>query len=92
LRFLFFAVIAPGQTNNAVTYKLTNLQDIIENFAPGAFIVGDAAYLLMEHLLVPYTGTSKQNPDKDSYNFYLSQLRIRIKMSFGLLTTKWKIL
>jgi hypothetical protein len=92
LRFLFFAVIAPGQTNDAVAYELTNLQEIIENFAPGSFIAGDAAYLLTEHLLVPFTGTSKQNPDKDSYNFYLSQLRIRIEMSFGLLTTKWRIL
>jgi hypothetical protein len=92
LRFLFFAVIAPGQTNDAVAYELTNLRDVIEKFAPGAFIAGDAAYLLTEHLLVPYTGTDKQNPDKDSYNFYLSQLRIRIEMSFGMLTTKWRIL
>jgi hypothetical protein len=92
LRFLFFAVIAPGQTNDAVAYELTNLRDVIEKFAPGAFIAGDAAYLLTEHLLVPYTGTDKQNPDKDSYNFYLSQLRIRIEMSFGMFTTKWRIL
>ena len=29
---------------------------------------------------------------KDTYNFYLSQLRIRIEMSLGLLTNKWRIL
>jgi hypothetical protein len=28
----------------------------------------------------------------DSYNFYLSQLRIRIEMAFGLLCGKWAIL
>jgi hypothetical protein len=92
LRFLFFAVIAPGQTNDAVAYEHTMLHDTIEKFAPGAFIAGDAAYILTEHLLVPFTGTAKQDPDKDSYNFYLSQLRIRIEMSFGLMTTKWRIL
>jgi hypothetical protein len=26
---------------------------------------------------------------KDVYNFYFSQLRIRIEMSFGLLVNKW---
>jgi hypothetical protein len=28
----------------------------------------------------------------DSFNFYLSQLRIRIEMCFGLMVTKWRIL
>jgi hypothetical protein len=41
---------------------------------------------------VPFTGSCKQDPDKDSYNVYLFQLKIQIEMSFGLLTTKWCIL
>jgi hypothetical protein len=61
-------------------------------YSSGAFIAGDAAYVLTEHLLVPFTGSCKEDADKDSYNFYLSQLRIRIEMAFGLLTTKWHIL
>ncbi|KAK1934325.1 Periodic tryptophan protein 2 [Phytophthora citrophthora] len=31
-------------------------------------------------------------PDRDSYNFHVSQLRIRIEMAFGLLVNKWRIL
>jgi hypothetical protein len=66
------------------------LHEIIENFATGTFIAGDA--MLTEHLLVSFTGSCKQDPDKDSYNVYLSRLRIQIEMSFGLLTIKWHIL
>jgi hypothetical protein len=92
LRFLFFSVIAPGQTNDAVAFEQTLLHEIIEKMASGTYIAGDAAYIQTEHMLVPFTGSCKQDPDKDSYNFYLSQLRIRIEMAFGLLTTKWRIL
>jgi len=87
LRFLFFAVIAPGQTNDAVAYEQIMLHEIIEKFASGAFIAGNAAYILTEHMIVPFTGSCKQDPDKDSYNFFLSHLRIRIEVVFGLLTT-----
>jgi hypothetical protein len=32
------------------------------------------------------------NETNRTYNFYLSQLRIRIEMAFGLLTQKWAVL
>jgi DDE superfamily endonuclease len=41
--------------------------------------------------LFALTGEQKRDPLKDAYNFYLSQLRIRIEMTFGMLTTKWRI-
>jgi hypothetical protein len=92
LRFCFFTVIAPGQTNDAVAYEATCIHDIIDKLTSGLYVAGDAAYMLTEHLLVPFTGSCRHDPDKDSYNLYLSQLRIRIEMSFGLLTTKWRCL
>ena len=59
----------------------------------GKYIVGDNAYICTESLLTPYAGAEQRNESvKDTYNFYLSQLRIRIEMSFGLLTNKWRIL
>ena len=54
--------------------------------------VGDAAYSLHENLLVPFIGAHKLNPDKDAFNFHLSQLRIRIEMAFGRLVNKFRIL
>lgn len=37
-------------------------------------------------------GDEKRDPRKDAFNYYLSQLRIRIEMSFGLLCSKFRIL
>ena len=33
----------------------------------------------------------RDQPNNRTYNFYLSQQRIRIEMAFGLLCTKWRI-
>jgi DDE superfamily endonuclease len=49
------------------------------------------------HLLVPFKKDeiNRNNPRereaKESYNFYLSQLRIRVEMAFGMLVNKWWI-
>ena len=56
------------------------------------YIIGDAAYTVSDQMIVPFTGSSRQHPSKDAYNYFLSQMRIRIEMSFGLLTNKWQVL
>ena len=50
------------------------------------------AYTLHENLLIPFTGLDRTNSAQDSFNFYLSQLRIRVEMAFGWLTNKFWIL
>ena len=93
LRFLFFGVVAPGRTNdNVAVQRCGRLLDIINSLPDGLFMVGDAAYTLMEHLLIPFSGCLAEEPDHDAYNFYISQLRIRIEMAFGMLVSKFGIL
>lgn len=92
LRFLFFAVAAPGRTGDLVADEMLTIREIIEKLPPGLYIVADAAYMLTEHVLVPFTGGDRQSADKDTFNYFLSQLRIRIEMAFGLLTNKWRTL
>jgi hypothetical protein len=58
----------------------------------GTYLIGDAAYSVSEKMLVPFTGSQQSNPSNDAHIFYLSQLRIRIEMAFGLMTNKWRIL
>jgi hypothetical protein len=38
------------------------------------YIVADAAYMLSEHAIVPFTGGDQFDPSKDMFNYYLSQL------------------
>lgn len=59
---------------------------------PGNYcILGDAAYPLSDKLLTPYPGKGL-DPGFDSYNFHLSQLRVKIEQSFGILVSVWGIL
>ena len=46
---------------------------------------------LSNNMLIPFSGASRHDKHNLTYNFYLSQLRIRVKMAFGRLTTKWRI-
>ena len=54
-------------------------------------MLGDAAYPLSDHLLTPYPGKNLLK-DKDAFNFFLSQVRIRIEQAFGILVGQWGIL
>ncbi len=56
------------------------------------YLVGDAAYKLSDVMLVPFTGSQRDDLGKDAFNFFLSQVRIPIEIAFGLLQTKWGIL
>ena len=91
LRFTYFAVCAPGGTNDArAVRRCTTLQKWLQDLqGSGFFIVGDNAYVLSNELLIPFSGT--MNETQRTYNFFLSQLRIRIELAFGRLVTKWRI-
>ena len=42
----------------------------------------------MKILLTPVSGVEKDQPIKDAFNFYLSQLRSCIEQTFGMMTTR----
>ena len=42
--------------------------------------------------MVPLKGPQKYIQENDAFNFYPSQLRIKIEHAFGFLTNKWRIL
>ena len=92
LRFLFFGVMGPGSKSDQVAYEDTGLGAVFELLPLGLFISADAAYIVTEHVLIPFVGSQRQDRVKDTFNFFLSQLRIRIENAFGLLTTKWRVL
>jgi hypothetical protein len=94
LQFIYFGVISPGSTNNITSYAMASaLTQVIESLPLGLYFVGDAAFPLGEKLLTPFIGTHQHsNPYHDSFNFHLSQLRIRVEMAFGRMVNKFRIL
>ena len=93
-RFTYFGVVAPGRTHDSAAFNdAFELKQFVEKLIPGKyFAVSDAAYILTETLLTPYKGSQRLNKNKDAFNFYLSQLRIRIEQAFGMMVEKWRIL
>jgi hypothetical protein len=46
-------------------YEQTGLAAIIEMLPAGLFVAADAAYIVTEHILIPFTGSQHQ----DAFNF-----------------------
>ena len=71
--------------------QMTSFEKEIENLPTGKYVIGDNAYVCTEHLLTPFPGDAKKKVFNDSYNFHISQCRIRIEMTFGRFTNKWRL-
>ena len=93
LEFGFFGVCGPGNMNDQISFPLcTALVQAMNSLPEGRYFVGDAAYTLTEKMLIPFTGTGRLEPNQDAFNYYLSQVRIRVEMAFGRLVNKFRIL
>jgi DDE superfamily endonuclease len=68
------------------------LHSLIESLPRGFMVIADAAYKPTEHCVPLYYGASRREADKDNFNYFASQCRIRIEMSFGMMTQKFRIL
>jgi hypothetical protein len=91
-RFTAVSINCPGKTNDAQAWTRWSLSKVIERLPFGKYLVGDNAYPCHDRLLTPFNATEiKGDTYRDAFNFYLSQLRIRVEMAFGLLVTKFRI-
>jgi hypothetical protein len=90
-RFTSLSVLCPGSTSDNKAFYTSHVYNLVHELLDGFFPVADNAYTLSPTLLIPYLGQDKRDKSKDAFNFYLSQLRIRIEQAFGLLVTKWRI-
>jgi DDE superfamily endonuclease len=87
-RFTFIGVAGPGNMGNRDAVNVNSLGTVIESL-PGLFCaIWDCAYTPAKQLVPIYRGDDARTPRNDNFNFYASQLRIRIKMAFGLFVKK----
>jgi hypothetical protein len=92
-RFLDISIIYGGSSSDCLAFEASTLYNRLENeniLAPGLSLFGDNAYLNKPYMATPYTNVS--HGSKDDYNFFHSQLRIRVECAFGMLVHRWAIL
>ena len=91
-RFLDILIVFPGSTSDCLAFEGMSLFRKLEDglLAPGLCLFGDNTYLNTTYMATPYTGAGSGG--RDNYNFYHSQVRIRIECAFGMLTHRWEIL
>lgn len=74
-----------GSANDALAYLGWSLRKSLESLLVGYYVVGDNAYVNTTTLLAPFTENQIISQSHNSFNFYLSQLRIRVEKAFGLI-------
>ena len=92
LRFTFLGIGGPGVMKDRDAVRESGLLDLINNLPLGYVVIGDCAYQPSEHLVPIFGAELALLKDNDNFNFFASQLRIRIEMAFGMMTRKWGIL
>ena len=91
------SVLCPGAVPDKLAHLKSQMHRAIETGKlPDPFhFVGDNAYPKSDKMFVPFTRTqlrTDENGYMDSYNFYLSQIRINIECCFGMMINKFPIL
>lgn len=95
LRFTWVEIKWPAATSDYLAWVTSSLCIMLEDslqciIKPGYTLVGDNAYVKKPYMATPLKGIRGRY--EDAYNFYLSQLRIKIECAFGALVHRWAIL
>ena len=78
-----------GSSSDCIAFERSELFERCENglLKNGLVLFGDNAYLNTDYMATPYTNIAgnKEHVTKDDYNFFHSQLRIRVECCFEML-------
>jgi len=91
-KFLDMSIRYPASTSDCLAFESSALFGELTNglLAEGLCLFGDNAYLNSPFLATPYPNVSTGY--KDAYNFFHSQLRIRVECAFGMFVQRWSVL
>ena len=97
-RFLDMSITYGGSSSDCLAFEDSNLYKRLEQglLRHGYVIFGDNAYLNSSYMATPFPNVAgregEHQKSKDNYNFYHSQLRIRIECAFGMLVQRFGLL
>lgn len=81
-----------GSTNDAIAFETSSLKALCAMMPLPFHWNGDNAYTCNETMMIPFAGINAiQSPEKESFNFWHSQLRITIERTFGIFIQRFGI-
>jgi len=82
-RILYISIVYGGASSDCMAIEASDLFRQLEDglLHKSLVLFGDNAYLNSHFMVTPYPNVSSES--KDDYNFYHSQLRIRVECCFG---------
>lgn len=91
MRFLHCYAGEPGCMHDARVLPRSEVQEMLvpEHFPLGSHLVGDAAYPIGPHLMVPYRDNGHLSTKQTRFNGHLSAARCTIERAFGLLNGRF---
>jgi hypothetical protein len=91
-RILDLSIGLPGASSDCIAFEGSDLYQRLEEglLMNGLVLFGDNAYLNTRYMVTPFPNVS--SGCKDDYNFFHSQVRIRVECAFGQLVSRWGIL
>ena len=100
-RIIDISIKCGGSSADCLAFEASTLHKRLENGLMQCddgnepfVLFGDNAYLNTPYMATPFTNVAG-DPNRvaeDAYNFYHSQLRIRVECAFGMLVQRWGIL
>lgn len=84
-----------GSVHDQRVFRLSEVKNYLDDptkFPSNTHLIGDAAYTLHEHLLVPYRDNGHLTQKQKNFNFCHSSARMAIERSFGFLKGRFRSL
>lgn len=90
-RILDISITHGAASSDVLAFEGSSLFGRLENnlLQDGLVLFGDNAYLNSRYMVSPYPNARNT---RDAYNFYQSQVRIRVECCFGMFVMRWGIL
>lgn len=94
LEFIHCFAGLPGSVHDMRVFKYSGIQQRCnaEYFSNNMHLLGDSAYTIQKHMMVPYRDNGHLTVEQVYFNKILSSTRMMVERSIGLLKIRWRCL
>jgi len=88
-RFIAAALGCPGSFHDGRVYRVSELDEKISSLPDDFHVIGDSAYGLQTHLIVPYRDNNNLTQQQLTFNYKHSSNRMVVENCFGIMKMKF---